>query len=111
MGEHDINQVKDTNNIWQSLNLRAKSVNWTNIIDELKETNWDKKIESIDAIQSGGDFIEILENSTKENAPKRGHKGNNSKIPRERKKLHNRIKMLKREKHRAYSKEKKRSFE
>ena len=34
-----------------------------------------------------------------------------SRIPKERKILLNRIKMLKREKHRAYSKEKKKSFE
>ena len=54
---------------------------------ELKDTNWDEKSGSIDAIQFGGEFIEILENSAKWNAPKRSQKGNNSKIPRERKKF------------------------
>ena len=39
--------------------------------------------------------------------PKRNKEGKKKKIPKEIKKLLNRIKMLKREKHKAYSKEKK----
>ena len=46
-----------------------------------------------------------------ENAPKRNTQSKGSKIPRERKKLHNRIKMLKQKKHSAYIKERKRRYE
>ena len=46
-----------------------------------------------------------------ENAPKRNTQSNGSKIPKERKKLHNRIKKLKRKKHIAHSKERKRRLE
>ena len=49
--------------------------------------------------------------SAKENAPKRNTQSNGSKISKERKKLHNRIKMLKRKKHIAHSKERKRRIE
>ncbi|MCP4337021.1 MAG: hypothetical protein GY679_04215, partial [Mycoplasma sp.] len=86
-------------------------MNWEDMGKGFNDQNWDEKSESTDTIQLCEEIIELLENSAKENAPKRGKKGNKSRIPRERKKLHNRIKMLKRDKHKAYSKEKKRSLE
>ena len=86
-------------------------VNWKNIIKIIDDVDWDQKFESRDAIAGGKNFLEKITNCAKENTPKRSIQGNGSKISRERKKLHNRIKMLKREKHRAYSKERKRRYE
>merc|ERR1711915_574934 len=74
-------------------------------------TNWEQKFETKDSIQNGEEFLEIITNNASENAPKRRQQGNNRKMPKERKRLHNRLKMLKREKHRAYSKERKKRFD
>ena len=105
-------ETENTNdNILRSLNFRAKTVKWENIIGMMEDTDWDQEFESKDSIKGGEEFLETITNCAKENAPKRSKQGSTSKIPRERKKLHNRIKMLKRGKHRAYSKERKRSFE
>ena len=105
-------ETENTNdNVLRSLNFRAKTVKWENIIGMMEDTDWDKEFESKDSIKGGEEFLETITNCAKENAPKRSKQGSASKIPRERKKLHNRIKMLKRGKHRAYSKDRKRSFE
>ena len=77
---------------------------WKNIIRMMEDIDWDQEFESGDSIAGGKNMIEKFSKCAKENAPKRNTQSNRSKIPRERKKLHNRIKMLKREKHRAYSK-------
>ena len=111
--EKDNNKEIDNteDNILKSINFRAKTVNWKNIIGMIEETSWNQEFVSRDAIKSGEEFLDIITKSAKENAPMRSKQGKGSKIPRERKKLHNRIKMLKREKHRAYSNERKKSFE
>ncbi len=83
--EHSKNLLKDTNSIMQSLNFRARSVNWVDMGKEFNDSNWEEKSESTDTIQLCEEIIELLENSAKENAPKRGKKGNKSRIPREKK--------------------------
>ena len=103
--------IEDPNHILRALNFHTKTVKWKNINEIIEDTNWEQNFEAKDMIQSGKEFETVITNSAIENAPKKSQQGNNRKIPRERKKLHNRIKMLKREKHRAYSKEKKKSFE
>ena len=106
----NIEQSDDTG--FRSLNFRAKAVKWKNITALIEEDiEWDKEFESKDAIESGKYMLEKLTKYAEENAPKRNTQSNGSKIPRERKKLHNRIKMLKRKKHNAYSKERKRRCE
>ena len=105
-------ETENTNdNGLRSLNFRAKTVKWENIIGMMEDTDWEQEFDSKDARKGGEEFLETITKCAKENAPKRSKQGSTSKIPRERKKLHNRIKMLKRDKHRAYSKERKRSFE
>ena len=69
----------------------------------MEDTGWDQEFESKCAIQGGEEFLELIANYAKENAPKRSQQGNGSKIPRE-KMLHNRPKILNREKHMTYSK-------
>ena len=96
---------------FRSLNFRAKSVNWKNINKMIEDVDWEQDFESRDAIEGGKNCIEKVKNYATENAPKRNNQSNGSKIPKERKKLHNRIKMLKRSKHKAYSNERKRRCE
>ena len=105
----NIEKSEDTG--FRSLNFRTKTVKWTNISELIENTDWDKEFEYRDAIASGKNMLDELTKYAKENAPKRNTQSNGSKIPRERKKLHNRIKMLKRKKHHAHSKERKRRYE
>merc|ERR1711889_33876 len=93
------------------LTSMQRQLNWNNIIKCIEDTNWEQKFETKDSIQNGEEFLEIITNNAKENAPKRRQQGKNEKMPIERKKLHNRLKMLKREKHQAYSKERKKRFD
>ena len=110
--QSEINQMtEDPNHILRALNFHTKSVKWKNINRIIEDTNWEQNFENKGMIQSGKEFEVLITNSAIENAPRKSKQGNNRKIPKERKKLHNRIKMLKREKHRAYSKEKKKKFE
>ena len=102
-------QSEDTE--FRTLNFWAKTVNWKNIFRMIEEIDWDQEFEPRNAIASGKNMLEKFTKCAKENAPKRNTQSNGSKIPRERKKLHNRIKMLKREKRNAHSKERKRRFE
>ena len=74
----------------------------------IEDIDWEQDFESRDAIAGGKNCLEKLTNCAMQNAPKRNNQSNGSKIPKERKKLHNRIKMLKRAKHKAYSNERKR---
>ena len=92
----NIEQSEDTG--FRSLNFRAKTVKWKNITGQIENIDWDKEFESRDAIADGKNMLEEFTKCAKENAPKRNTQSNGSKIPRERKKLHNRIKMLKRKK-------------
>merc|ERR1712240_502927 len=104
--EHERNNERnEETNVFKTLNFHTKSVNWNNIIRCIEDTNWEQKCETKDSIQNNEEFLEIITNNANENAPKRRQQGNNRKMPKDRKRLHNRLKMLKREKHRAYSKE------
>ena len=106
---HNTEQSEDTE--FRSLNFHSKTVKWKRITEMIEDIDWDQDFESRDAIAGGKNVLEKLTICARENAPKRNNQNNGSKIPRERKKLHNRIKMLKREKHRAYSNERKRRCE
>ena len=109
--KQEINQMREESNILKTLNFHTKSVKWKDINRIIEETNWEQNFETKDVIQSSKEFEEIITNTAIENAPKRSKLGNFRKIPKERKRLHNRLKMLKREKHKAYSKERKKRFE
>ena len=77
----------------------------------IEDIDWDQEFETRNSIAGGKNLLKKLTKCAKENAPKRNTQSNGSKIPKERKKLHNRIKMLKRKKHIAHSKERKRRLE
>merc|ERR1712066_1220374 len=103
---------QDTDNTLRSLNFYAeKKIDWKKIIKLIKELPWRN-------ICKNGKAIEIIEYLLKklneiciEIVPKRNNEGNKKKIPKEIKNLLNRIKMLKRDKHKAYSKEKKKQID
>merc|ERR1712240_112386 len=70
--EHERNNERnEETNIFKTLNFQAKSVNWNNIIRCIEDTNWEQKFETKDSIQNNEEFLEILTNNAKENAPKR----------------------------------------
>merc|ERR1712033_131741 len=102
----------NTDKTLRSLNFYAeKKIDWKKIIKLIKELPWRN-------ICKNGKAIEIIEYLLKklneiciEIVPKRNNEGNKKKIPKEIKNLLNRIKMLKRDKHRAYSKEKKKQID
>ena len=105
------NREQAEDNEFKTLNFRAKSVKWKNITEMIEDIDWDQEIESRNSIAGAKNMLEKFTKCAKENAPKRNTQSNGSKIPKERKKLHNRIKMLKRKKHIAHSKERKRRLE
>ena len=102
--------LEDANSILRSLNFHAKSIKWKEVNDCISAINWEETFRNKDTIKGSQEFEEVITNICIDKVPKR-MKNQKSRIPKERKKLLNRIKMLKREKHRAYSKEKKKSIE
>ena len=102
---------KTKNDILRQLNFHMISINWKDINEEIEMVPWEEMLDNKDAIESSEIIEKEIIKICLKHVQKKGHKKGNSKIPRERKKLLNRIKMLKREKHRAYSNEKKRKLD
>ena len=103
----NVNELRrDPNCVLKSLNFHAKSINWNVINENIKSKSWKDILENKDTIESGREFERLITQLCIENIPKKMY-GGKKKIPKERKKLLNRIKMLKRDKRKAYSKEKK----
>ena len=71
---------------------------------------WKKICENNDAIEIIMHLLETLNKLCIEGVPKKNNEGKKGGTTKEVKKLLNRIKMLKREKHKAHSKEKKKSL-
>ena len=105
-----IEETENLNSILRSINFQTKSIKWKGINDCIEITEWEQIFENKDTIEGGRDFEEIITKMCIENMPKK-MKERKNKIPKERKKMLNRIKMLKRDKHRAYSREKKKIIE
>ena len=74
----------------------------------IKEMEWKTICENGDIIEIVELLLNKLNKLCMENIPKKNNEGKKRGISKEVKKLLNRIKMLKRDKHKAYSKEKKR---
>ena len=105
-----IEEIENLNSILRSINFQTKTIKWKGINDCIEITEWEQIFENKDTIEGGRDFEEIITKMCIENMPKK-MKERKNKIPKERKKMLNRIKMLKRDKHRAYSREKKKIIE
>ena len=99
-------EIGDPNCILRSLNFHSILINWKFIKETIKSTPWRNNFEIKDTIESEKEFELLISLLCIENIPKKTY-GGKKKIPKERKKLLNRIKMLKRDKHKAHSKVKK----
>merc|ERR1712060_129964 len=101
-------EMDDPNSALRKLNFRAEDkIDWENIKESIQKIQWKKILEKGDTIETTNEFISKISNICIENIPKKNKEVKDRKIPREIKKLMNRIKMLKRYKKKAKSIEKK----
>ena len=111
-GQNEVNElVEDPNCILRSLNFQSKTIKWKEIKEDIRKIPWEENFENKDTIESSKDFEDKVVQICIKHIPKKTPQRKNRRIPKERKKLLNRLKMLKREKHKAYSKEKKKKIE
>merc|ERR1712105_246040 len=110
MGFNKIKVKKDT---MTSLNFHVKEnkINWDMIKKGIKDMEWKKICENGDAIQIIIILLNMLNILCMKGVPRKNNEGKKRGTSKEVKKLLKRIKMLKREKHKAHSKEKKKIFE
>ena len=101
---NDTQNYRGESEFWQ-LNFRNDNVSWDNINKEINEVPWQTLFNSKNTEECTYIFMKCLLNICMKLIPRKNTKGK-SRIPRERKKLLNRLKMLKRTKHRTRSKQK-----
>ena len=94
----------------RQLNFHSEKVPWTKIVRILNELDWEKIFEDKDVEECTYIFLEIIKTICLREIPRKNKKSK-SKIPRERKMLLNRIKMLKRKKHCAKNMKDRRKIE
>merc|ERR1712029_812796 len=92
------------------LNFHSEKVPWPMIEKRLSKINWDKIFDGLNAEECTYIFIEIIKSICLELVPLK-KTISKSKIPRERKMMLNRIKMLKRKKHRSKNTKDRRKIE
>ena len=95
----------------RQLNFHAKNIDWKNVNTSINSIKWEDIFRNKNALEIGKCFLGIIIKICLLHIPKKQKQKSNSKIPKERKRILNRIKMLKRDKHRAFSKEKKQIIE
>ena len=104
-------EMEDPNTDLRSLNFRAKEkIDWKGINENIGRIQWKELFEKGNAIETTEEFLNKIAKISMENIPKK-RKEEDRKIPKDIKKLVNRIKMLKRDKHKAKSEEKKKAIE
>ena len=105
-------EMDDPNSALRKLNFRAEDkIDWESIKESIQKIQWKKILEKGDTIETTNEFISKISNICIENIPKKNKEVKDRKMPREIKKLINRIKMLKRDKKKAKSIEKKKEIE
>ena len=105
-------EINDPNSTLRNLNFRAEEkIDWENIKESIQKIQWKNTLEKEDTIEINKEFISNITNICIENIPKKGKEMKDRKIPKEIKKYINRIKMLKRDKQKAKSIEKKKEVE
>merc|ERR1711955_37922 len=82
----------------KNLNFYAKSVNWNSINDNINSVQWENIYKEKDTLEISKDLEEKILNICMENFPKRTQMRKNSRTPKERKRIINRIRMLRRDK-------------
>ena len=95
MGNTDESEDCDLRN----LNFYAKHVNWNSINDDIKLVQWETIYKEKDTLEISKDLEEKILNICMKNFPKKTQMRKNPKSPpKERKKIINRIRMLRRDK-------------
>merc|ERR1711888_14606 len=82
----------------RALNLWSKNVNWKDLLQELKNTNWTEECREHDSIESTEIFYKTLIETCEKNAPNKRKTKNNNTEKEEIKTILNKIKFLKRKK-------------
>ena len=98
-----IEEIDNQNSILRSLNFHTKKVKWKEINNNIEIIDWKQNLENKNILEGIIDLEEKMTSMCIENMPKKSQRRKN-RIPKEGKTMMNRIKMLKRDKHRAYSK-------
>ena len=92
-------EIVDPNSALRNLNFRAEEkIDWERITESIRKIQWEKILEKEDTLEINKEFISKISNICIENIPKKGKEMKERKIPKEIKRLINRIKMLKRDK-------------
>merc|ERR1711915_1022603 len=92
------------------LNFRHKDIDWIQLNREIDDIHWEALFDGKDAVECTEIFMGLMELVCKDIIPKR-RTCSKSGIPRERKRLLNRLKMLKRQKHIVHGKCKRKEIE
>ena len=107
VGESRVDMKEDD---LRQLNFHSEKIPWSEIGQILNELDWDKIFKGRNVEECTCIFIEIIKTICFKIVPRKSIKSKN-KIPRERKMLLNRIKMLKRKKHNSKKLKDKRKIE
>ena len=102
--KRNTNSMGVEHDFWQ-LNFNDENINWEMINKEIKCILWKGVLNNLDTEESIGIFMEILVKICRKYIPIKKPKSN-SKIPKERKRLFDKIKKLKRSKNKIRSKSK-----
>merc|ERR1739842_167010 len=110
MGTFNTNMIKENlngNEGLRKLNFFSNKIIWKNIITELNSINWEELFIDKDTFECTSMLNNIINEICMKNIPIKRAGGGKKRIPKVRRKILGRLKMLKRGKKRAFSKEKK----
>ena len=104
-------EMEDPNTKLRSFNFRAdKKIDWIAIKENIRRIHWKEMLKG-DTEEITEELLNKISKLSRENIPKKKKEGKDRKVPREIKKILNRIKMLKRAKHKTKSKEREKAIE
>merc|ERR1712105_137977 len=108
--QNKYNTNNNTNDL-KSLNFNAKQIDWEKIKEGILKVKWEELCNERETFEIVEELLTTFKTLSHENIPKKKNNGRNRGIPKEIRKLLNRIKMLKRNKQKATSVEKKKIIE
>merc|ERR1712105_67136 len=104
MVNNDINDLR-------YLNFNAKQIDWEKIKEGILKVKWEELCDEKETFEIVEELLTTFKTLCHENIPKKKNNGRKRGIPKEIRKLLNRIKMLKRNKQKASSVEKSKIIE
>jgi len=108
--QNKYNTNNNTNDL-KSLNFNAKQIDWEKIKEGILKVKWEELCNERETFEIVEELLTTFKTLSHENIPKKKNNGRNRGIPKEIRKLLNRIKMLKRNKQKATCVEKKKIIE